>query len=76
MYKRQANEIASEHMEIVTRNPFEDMMKVRNAGAIFIGQYLSLIHIFLAEMLTGTRVDERLQKEIPALQRKRHQKHG
>ena len=36
-----ANEIASEHMEIVTRNPFEDMMKVRNAGAIFIGQYSS-----------------------------------
>ena len=36
-----ANEIASEHMEIVTKNPFEDMMKVRNAGAIFIGQYSS-----------------------------------
>ena len=36
-----ANEIASEHMEIVTRNPFEVMMKVRNAGAIFIGEYSS-----------------------------------
>ena len=36
-----ANEIASEHMEIVTKNPFEDMMKVRNAGAIFIGEHSS-----------------------------------
>ncbi len=36
-----ANEIASEHMEIVTENPFEVMMKVRNAGAIFIGPYSS-----------------------------------
>lgn len=36
-----ANEIASEHMEIVTENPFEIMMKVRNAGAIFIGPYSS-----------------------------------
>ena len=36
-----ANAIASEHMEIVTRNPFEVMMKVRNAGAIFIGEYSS-----------------------------------
>lgn len=36
-----ANAIASEHMEIVTRNPFEIMMKVRNAGAIFIGEYSS-----------------------------------
>lgn len=33
-----ANAIASEHMEIVTANPFEVMMKVRNAGAIFIGE--------------------------------------
>jgi histidinol dehydrogenase len=33
-----ANEIASEHMEIVTKNPFEVMMKVKNAGAIFIGE--------------------------------------
>lgn len=35
------NEIASEHLEIVTGNPFEDMMKVRNAGAIFLGEYSS-----------------------------------
>ena len=35
------NEIAPEHMEIVTANPFEDMMKVKNAGAIFIGEYSS-----------------------------------
>ena len=35
------NEIASEHMEIVTKNAFEVMMKVRNAGAIFIGEYSS-----------------------------------
>ena len=36
-----ANEIASEHMDIVTKNAFEVMMKVRNAGAIFIGEYSS-----------------------------------
>lgn len=36
-----ANEIASEHMEIVTKNAFEVMLKVRNAGAIFIGEYSS-----------------------------------
>ncbi len=36
-----ANEIASEHLEIVTRNPFEVMTKIRNAGAIFIGEYSS-----------------------------------
>jgi len=36
-----ANDIASEHMEIVTRNPFEVMTKVRNAGAIFLGEYSS-----------------------------------
>ena len=36
-----ANEIASEHMEIVTKNAFEVMMKVRNAGAIFIEEYSS-----------------------------------
>ena len=36
-----ANENASEHMEIVTKNAFEVMMKVRNAGAIFIGEYSS-----------------------------------
>ena len=36
-----ANEIASEHLEIVTANPFEVMTKIRNAGAIFIGEYYS-----------------------------------
>ena len=35
------NEIASEHLEIVTANPFEVMTKIRNAGAIFIGEYSS-----------------------------------
>ena len=30
--------IAPEHLEIVTKNPFEDMMKVHNAGAIFLGE--------------------------------------
>ncbi len=33
------NQIAPEHLEIVTANPFEDMMKVRNAGAIFLGEH-------------------------------------
>ena len=36
-----ANSIAPEHMEIVTRNPFEVMTKIQNAGAIFIGEYSS-----------------------------------
>lgn len=36
-----ANEIASEHLEIVTKDPYEVMMKIRNAGAIFIGEYSS-----------------------------------
>lgn len=35
------NEIAPEHLEIVTKNPFEDMTKIRHAGAIFIGEYSS-----------------------------------
>lgn len=35
------NEIASEHLEILTRNPFEVMTKIRNAGAIFLGEYSS-----------------------------------
>lgn len=35
------NNIASEHLEIVTKNPFEVMTKIRNAGAIFIGEYSS-----------------------------------
>ena len=36
-----ANEIASEHLEIMTSNPFDVMMKIKNAGAIFIGEYSS-----------------------------------
>ena len=36
-----ANEIASEHLEIVTKNPFDTMTKIRNAGAIFLGEYSS-----------------------------------
>lgn len=36
-----ANEIASEHLEIMTKNPFEVMTKIRNAGAIFMGEYSS-----------------------------------
>ena len=36
-----ANEIASEHLEIQTANPYEVMTKIRNAGAIFIGEYAS-----------------------------------
>lgn len=36
-----ANEIASEHLEILTANPFEIMMKIKNAGAIFLGEYAS-----------------------------------
>ena len=36
-----ANEIASEHLEIMTVNPYDVMMRVRNAGAIFIGEYSS-----------------------------------
>lgn len=35
------NEIASEHLELVTNNPFETMTKIRNAGAIFVGEYSS-----------------------------------
>ena len=36
-----ADEIASEHLEILTANPFEVMMKVKNAGAMFLGEYAS-----------------------------------
>ena len=34
-----ANEIAPEHLEILTENPFEDYKKIENAGAIFLGEY-------------------------------------
>ena len=36
-----ANEIASEHLEIVTKNPFDLLPKIKNAGAIFLGEYSS-----------------------------------
>ena len=36
-----ANEIASEHLEIITKNPFDTMTRIRNAGAIFLGEYAS-----------------------------------
>lgn len=36
-----ANEIASEHLEILTKDPFAMMTKIRNAGAIFLGEYSS-----------------------------------
>lgn len=36
-----ANAVASEHLEIITANPFETMTKIKNAGAIFLGQYSS-----------------------------------
>ncbi len=35
------NEIASEHLEILTKNPFDTMTRIRNAGAIFLGEYSS-----------------------------------
>lgn len=35
------NDVASEHLELLTKNPFEVMTKIRNAGAIFIGEYSS-----------------------------------
>ena len=36
-----ANEIASEHLELLTKDPFETMDKIKNAGAIFLGEYSS-----------------------------------
>lgn len=36
-----ANDIASEHLEIMTKDPYQVMTKIRNAGAIFIGEYSS-----------------------------------
>lgn len=36
-----ANEIASEHLEILTKNPFDTMTRIRNAGAVFLGEYAS-----------------------------------
>ena len=36
-----ANDIASEHMEILTKNPFDTMTRIKNAGAMFLGEYSS-----------------------------------
>lgn len=36
-----ANEIAPEHLEILTKDPFQTMTKIKNAGAIFLGEYSS-----------------------------------
>ena len=36
-----ANKLAPEHMEILTKDPFRVMTKVKNAGAIFLGEYSS-----------------------------------
>lgn len=38
---RAVNEIASEHLEILTKNPYDTMTRVKNAGAIFLGEYSS-----------------------------------
>jgi len=36
-----ANAVASEHLEILTKNPFDTMTRIKNAGAIFLGEYSS-----------------------------------
>jgi histidinol dehydrogenase len=36
-----ANEIAPEHLEVLTKNPFDTMTRIKNAGAIFLGEYSS-----------------------------------
>jgi len=36
---RIANDLAPEHLEILTKNPFDDYKKIKNAGAIFLGEY-------------------------------------
>ncbi len=38
---RAVNEIASEHLEILTKHPYDTMTRVKNAGAIFLGEYSS-----------------------------------
>ena len=63
-----ANEIASEHLEIMTANPFDVMTRIRNAGAIFIGEYSSEP---LGRLFCGTEscaADKRHRKVfLPAL---------
>lgn len=36
-----ANAIASEHLEILTKDPYKVMTQIKNAGAIFLGEYSS-----------------------------------
>ena len=50
-----ANEIASEHLEILTKNPFEVMTKIRHAGAIFLGEYASRLAIIWQAPITFFR---------------------
>ena len=47
-----ANEIASEHLEIVTRNPFEVMTKIQNAGAIFMANIALSPWVIILQVLT------------------------
>ena len=51
------NEIASEHLEVVTANPFDTMTRIQNAGAIFLGSYSSepLGDYLLFQRSTGSR---------------------
>ena len=52
-----ANEIASEHLEIQTKNPYDVMTKIRNAGAIFIGEYSCLLYTSLEALKKADRMD-------------------
>ena len=36
-----ANDVASEHLEVVTKDPFDVMTRIHNAGAVFLGPYSS-----------------------------------
>ena len=53
-----ANAIASEHLEILTKNPFEVMTKIKNAGAIFLGEYSSPSRYFIisSSSLSATEI--------------------
>ena len=59
-----ANEIASEHLEILTKNPFDIMTRIRNAGAIFLGEYASepLGDYFAARFFSPLSVDDFIKK--------------
>ena len=54
-----ANEIASEHLEIQTKNPYDIMTRIRNAGAIFIGEYpVNRLEIILQDRTMSFRQTE------------------